>query len=179
MAKEIATLAGGCFWCMIEPFDKKEGVISIVSGYSGGDEINPTYEQVKHQKTSHVEAVQIEFDNEILTFNQLLDIYWTLIDPTDASGQFDDRGDSYRPIIFYHSEYQKKIAQQSRKELQNSGKFSKEIVVPIKKYTNFYLAEEYHQDFYKKSPDHYRQSHLLSGRDEFYEKYWKRGEGNE
>ncbi|MBS4762042.1 peptide-methionine (S)-S-oxide reductase MsrA [Carnobacteriaceae bacterium zg-ZUI252] len=172
MAIEVATLAGGCFWCLIEPFDTRKGVESIVSGYAGGDEVNPKYEDVKYQRTGHVESVQITFDNERISFKEILDVYWTLINPTDDSGQFDDRGDSYRAMIFYHNNEQKLIAEQSKASLQESGRFADEIVTPIVPYKNFYLAEEYHQDFYKKSPERYKQSHEISGRDEFKKQYW-------
>ncbi|NEW63277.1 peptide-methionine (S)-S-oxide reductase MsrA [Granulicatella sp. zg-ZJ] len=174
MNKQIATFGGGCFWCMVEPFDTRAGVISVVSGYAGGDVENPKYEDVKHQLTGHAEVVQIEFDADIMPYETLLDIYWQLTDPTDAFGQFVDRGSSYRPVIFYHTQDQKELAELSKKRLEESGRFDKPIVTAIEPFKNFYLAEEYHQDFYKKSPERYKQSHEESGREDFIEAHWKK-----
>lgn len=173
MAKQIATFGGGCFWCMVEPFDTLPGVISVVSGYGGGKLENPTYEQVKHDDTGHTELVQITFDDTLMSYETLLDIYWQQTDPTDEFGQFVDRGHNYRPVIFYHDDTQKKLAEQSKDNLQNSGRFNKPIVTAIELFRNFYPAEAYHQNFYKTSPEHYHRSHQSSGREEFINQHWK------
>lgn len=154
---EKALFAGGCFWCMVQPFDTQPGIESVVSGYAGGHVKNPTYEQVKEQNTGHTEVVQITFDPEIMSFEELIKIYWQVTDPTDAMGQFMDRGDSYRPVIYYYSNDQKKIAEKSKRSLEESGKYKKPIVVTIEEAPVFYEAEEEHQDFYKKNPERYRQ----------------------
>jgi peptide-methionine (S)-S-oxide reductase len=167
-----ATFAGGCFWCMVKPFDQWEGIHRVVSGYSGGHVENPTYEQVKSGTTGHYEVVQITFDPKIFPYEKLLEIYWQQIDPTDDGGQFHDRGDSYRTAIFYHSEEQRKLAEESKKRLEESGIFKKPIVTKILPAKPFYPAEEYHQDFYKKNPEEYRLDREKSGRDEFIKKHW-------
>lgn len=172
--KEIATFAGGCFWCMVEPFDERPGIHRVVSGYTGGHVENPTYEQVCSDTTGHVEAVQITFDPEIMPYEQLLRTYWQQIDPTDASGQFNDRGESYQTAIFYHNEQQRELAEQSKEELEKSGKFSKPIVTPILPAKPFYLAEEKHQDYYKKQSFHYRLYKKGSGREDFIKNNWKK-----
>ncbi|RKO62296.1 methionine-S-sulfoxide reductase [Caldibacillus debilis GB1] len=169
---EKATFAGGCFWCMVKPFDRWEGVHKVVSGYTGGHVKNPTYEQVKSGTTGHYEAVQITFDPEIIPYEKLLEIYWQQIDPTDDGGQFHDRGPSYRTAIFYHNEEQKIKAEQSKEALEKSGRFQKPIVTKILPAQEFYEAEDYHQDFYKKNPEAYKKDRELSGRDAFIEKYW-------
>lgn len=170
---EKAIFAGGCFWCMVHPFDQHDGIESVISGYTGGHTENPSYEEVKSGQTGHTEAVQITFDPEVITYEELVDIYWQQTDPTDAGGQFADRGDSYRPVIFYQDEYQRQIAEQSKKDLANSGRFEEEIVTQIEPAQTFYPAEEYHQDFYQKNPDHYSQYRQLSGRQPFIDKYWQ------
>lgn len=149
--------AGGCFWCMVEPYDTQPGIESVVSGYAGGHVENPTYEQVKTQTSGHTEVVQIMYDPKNVTFEELISTYWQVTDPTDASGQFMDRGDSYRPVIYYYNQAQKEIAEQSKQELQNSGKYKDPIVVTIEEAPTFYRAEEEHQDFYKKNKDRYQQ----------------------
>lgn len=154
---EKALFAGGCFWCMVQPFDTQPGIESVVSGYAGGHVKNPTYEQVKEQNTGHTEVVQITFDPEIMSFEELITIYWQVTDPTDAMGQFMDRGDSYRPVIYYYSNDQKEIAEKSKRSLEESGKYKEPIVVMIEEAPVFYEAEEEHQDFYKKNPERYRQ----------------------
>lgn len=154
---EKALFAGGCFWCMVQPFDTQPGIESVVSGYAGGHVKNPTYEQVKEQNTGHTEVVQITFDPEIMSFEELITIYWQVTDPTDAMGQFMDRGDSYRPVIYYYSDDQKEIAEKSKRSLEESGKYKEPIVVMIEEAPVFYEAEEEHQDFYKKNPERYRQ----------------------
>lgn len=168
---EIAILAGGCFWCMVEPFDTRPGVVRVTSGYTGGHTVNPTYEEVCSGTTGHTEAVEIEFDPTKISYDEILDTYWSSMDPTDASGQFHDRGSSYRPEIFYTTEQQKDIAQQSKQALQDSGRFSKPIVVPITKASEFYPAEEHHQDYYQKNPLHYQLYAKGSGRKDFIEQH--------
>lgn len=154
---EKALFAGGCFWCMVEPFDTQPGIESVVSGYAGGHVENPTYEQVKSQTTGHTEVVEITFNPEKMSFEKLVEIYWQVTDPTDASGQFMDRGDSYRPVIYYYSENQKRIAEFSKKNLEDSGRYKEPIVVTIEKAPTFWPAEEEHQDFYKKNKERYQQ----------------------
>lgn len=170
---EKATFAGGCFWCMVKPFDQWDGVKKVVSGYMGGHVENPTYEQVKSGKTGHLEVVQIEYDSTIISYEKLLEIYWMQIDPTDDGGQFHDRGENYKTAIFYHTEEQRKLAEQSKKRLEASGRFKKPIVTEIRPATVFYEAEEYHQDYYKKNPQHYEEDRRKSGRDEFIRKHWQ------
>lgn len=169
---EIATFAGGCFWCMISPFKKLQGVLDTRSGYTGGHVENPTYKQVKAQTTGHYEAVQIAFDPEAVSYEKLLEVFWRQIDPTDADGQFQDRGSSYRAAIFYENEDQRIKAEASKKALEESGRFEKPIVTEILTAAVFYPAEEYHQDFYIKSPLEYMEDRKKSGRDEFIQKYW-------
>ncbi|GAB2492010.1 peptide-methionine (S)-S-oxide reductase MsrA [Alkalibacterium psychrotolerans] len=149
---EKALFAGGCFWCMVQPFEETDGIKKVVSGYTGGWMENPTYEEVKKQKTGHTEAVYIEYDESKLSFEKLLSIYWQQTDPTDAMGQFMDRGDSYRPVIFYYNEEQKQTALESKKRLELSGKYTDPVVTTIEKASEFYPAEEEHQQFYKKNP---------------------------
>jgi peptide methionine sulfoxide reductase msrA/msrB len=170
---EIATFAGGCFWCMVAPFYELPGVVEIVSGYTGGHTENPTYQEVCTKKTGHYEAVQITFDPEQVSYEELLEIYWRQIDPTDPGGQFADRGESYNTAIFYHSDEQKQKAEASKKALAESGRFDKPIVTKIIPAKTFYPAEEYHQDFYKKNPAHYRSYRRGSGREDFIERYWR------
>ncbi|WP_018662104.1 peptide-methionine (S)-S-oxide reductase MsrA [Heyndrickxia acidiproducens] len=170
---EKATFAGGCFWCMVKPFDQFDGIEKVVSGYTGGNVENPTYEQVKTGKTGHYEAVQITYDPEVFPYEDLLEIFWQQIDPTDAGGQFQDRGDNYRTAIFYHNEWQKVLAEQTKQALADSGKFKKPIVTEILPAKPFYPAEDYHQDFYKKRPDAYHEDRKKSGRDEFIAEHWK------
>lgn len=175
MAKQLqkATFAGGCFWCMVKPFDRWDGVHSVVSGYTGGHLDNPTYEDVKTGETGHYEAVEITFDPGIITYETIITIFWQQIDPTDDGGQFHDRGDSYRTAIFYHNDEQKMFAESSKEELERSGKFKKPIVTSILPATIFYPAESYHQDFYKTNEQEYKKDRAKSGRDEFIEEVWK------
>lgn len=168
---ETAIFAGGCFWCMVQPFDEMPGILSVVSGYTGGHVAHPTYEQVCSGTTGHTEAVEIKFDSEIISYEQLLDIYWQQTDPTDAFGQFQDRGDSYRPVIFYTSEEQKKAAEASKQSLEDSGRFDQPIVTSIEPAQVFYPAEDYHQDFYRKNPARYQLQHGL--RDRFIRENWE------
>lgn len=166
-----AVFAGGCFWCMVHPFDEMDGVEAVISGYTAGEVENPTYEQVKAGTTGHTEAVEITFDPEKISYQQLLDIYWSSMDPTDATGQFFDRGSSYRPAVFVNSEEQRELAEASKEALDKSGRFSKPIVVPVEDVHPFYPAEDYHQDFYKKNPDHYNRYSTGSGRVAFIQEH--------
>ncbi|MDP4551951.1 peptide-methionine (R)-S-oxide reductase MsrB [Alkalihalobacillus macyae] len=171
----VATFAGGCFWCMEPPFEKLDGVSEVVSGYIGGETENPSYEEVSAGGTGHIEAVQVYYDPDVVSYETLLDVFWRQIDPTDDGGQFVDRGDQYVSAIFYHSEDQKQAAMQSKKEIQNSGRFEQSIVTPIEEATTFYVAEDYHQDYYKENELRYKFYRKNSGRDQFLDKYW----GNE
>ncbi|MGC6769370.1 peptide-methionine (S)-S-oxide reductase MsrA [Enterococcus sp. LJL51] len=154
--QERAIFAGGCFWCMVEPFEKKPGVISILSGYTGGTVSHPTYDQVHGGYTGHVEAVEIIFDTRLISYQSLIDLYWQITDPTDALGQFQDRGSQYRPVIFVQDEAQRKIAEQSKQSLSDSGRYQKPIITEIKPAATFWPAENYHQEFYKKQPKRYK-----------------------
>ena len=171
MSKDTAIFAGGCFWCMVEPFDQQPGIESVISGYTGGHVANPTYEQVCSHTTGHTEAVEITFDPEVISYKDLVEIYWRQTDPTDASGQFQDRGDSYRPVIFVNSEEKRKIAEESKKQLAESGMFDEPIVTSIEDAKPFYPAEDYHQDFYKKNPLR-AQIEELGGRQQFKDTKW-------
>ncbi|XIF19783.1 MAG: peptide-methionine (S)-S-oxide reductase [Acetilactobacillus jinshanensis] len=173
MAKfETAIFAGGCFWCMVKPFDTIPGIEKVVSGYTGGHVPNPTYAQVCSGKTGHTEAVEITYDPKKISYHKLVQIYWQQTDPTDASGQFQDRGSSYRPVIYVNSPEQRKVAEASKKKLQASPLFDKPIVTQIEPAKTFYPAEQYHQEFYKKNPltDEIEE---LGGRKQFIDKYWK------
>ena len=167
-----ATFAGGCFWCMEPPFEKLGGVSSVISGFAGGPEQKPSYKDVAQGRTGHTEVVQITYDPQKISYDKLLDVFWRSMDPTDAGGQFVDRGSQYRPAIFYHSEAQRQTAERSKKALGDSGRFDKAIVVEITPLNAFYPAEEYHQDFYKKKPAHYKRYRRGSGRDQFLHKIW-------
>lgn len=169
---ELGTFAGGCFWCMIAPFQQLPGVIDVKSGYTGGTAENPSYEQVCSGGTGHCEAVQVTFDPARTKYSELLQVYWQNIDPTDSGGQFHDRGSSYRPAIFYNSEQQRLEAEASKHELEESGRFTRPIMVEIAPAGAFYQAEEYHQDYHRKQPAHYQKYRRSSGRDEFKSKYW-------
>ncbi len=170
--EDIAVLAGGCFWCMEHPFEDLPGVTQAISGYTGGKKKNPTYKQVASGQTSHLEAVQIHFDPEKISYADILEVFWRNINPTDNGGQFVDRGAQYRTGIFYTSEEQKKIAEKSKTKLIKSGRFQKKIVTPVIAATPFYKAEEYHQDFFKKSYIRYKIYRAGSGRDEYINKFW-------
>ena len=167
-----ATFAGGCFWCTEADFEKVPGVVKVISGYAGGHKVNPTYSEVSSGTTGHVEAVQVNYDPAKVTYEQLVDYFWRHIDPTDPGGQFVDRGAQYRSVIFYHDEEQRQLAEKSKEALEKSGWFKKPVVTEIVKFTNFYEAEEYHQDYYKKSPFKYKYYRYGSGRDQFLEKVW-------
>lgn len=169
---KTAVFAGGCFWCMVKPFDSLDGIEQVLSGYTGGHVENPTYEEVCSGTTGHTEAVEITYDPSKMSYEELVNIYWQQTDPTDASGQFADRGDSYRPVIFYENAEEKAIAEQSKRELDASGRFTKPIVVSIEEKETFYPAEDYHQDFYKKNNAHYTRYRKGSGRDDFLDEHW-------
>jgi peptide methionine sulfoxide reductase msrA/msrB len=166
----VATLAGGCFWCTESDFRKLPGVVRVISGYAGGHGANPTYED--YAAKGYVEAVQVYYDPAKLTYPQVLEYFWRHIDPTDAGGQFVDRGPQYRPVIFYHTEEQRQEAEKSKEELARSGVFKKPIATEIVKFTNFYPAEGYHQDYAHKNPVRYKYYRWHSGRDQFLEKVW-------
>ena len=176
MPKEMnlrkATFAGGCFWCTESDFEKLHGVVKVISGYTGGNKENPTYAEVSSGTTGHVEAVQVYYDPSKITYEELLDYFWKHVDPTDPGGQFVDRGAQYRSVIFYHDEEQKRLAEKSKEALSKSGKFNKPIVTEIVKFTKFYEAEDYHQDYYKTHALKYKFYRYASGRDQFLEKVW-------
>ncbi len=167
---ETATFAGGCFWCMQPPFEQLPGVSEVLSGYTGGEGKNPTYED--YGDKGHTEGVQIKFDPDKISYDQLLDVFWRQINPTDPDGQFVDRGPHYRAAIYYHSEAQKRTAEASREALNKSGRYDKPVVIKILKATTFWPAEEYHQDFHKKNPEHYKRYRSNAGRDEFLDRIW-------
>lgn len=172
---EKATFAGGCFWCMVPPFEKLDGVKDVVSGYTGGHKVNPTYEEVSSGTTGHVEAIEVTFDPSRVSYEKLLDVFWHQIDPTDPEGQFIDRGLQYRSVIFYHNAAQKALAEKSKEALERSGRFKRQIVTEVLPAGKFYPAEEYHQDYYKKNPIRYKFYRLNSGRDHFLKKVWENG----
>lgn len=173
MKTEIATFAGGCFWCTEADFEKVKGVQKVISGYTGGHKHQPSYKEVSMGGTGHTEAIQVYFDPNVVTYEELLDYFWHHINPTDAGGQFVDRGNQYRSEIFYHTDKQKVEATASRKALEESMVFDKPIVTRITKFKAFYPAETYHQDYYKKSPLRYKYYRWNSGRDQFLKKAWK------
>jgi len=168
----LATLAGGCFWCLEADLKKLDGVLEAVSGYTGGDVDDPGYAQVTSGRTGHFEAVQVRFDPQILTYEQLLDEFWQSIDPTDPGGQFADRGSQYRTAIFFHNDHQRLAAEASKQRLEASGKFSRPVATLIQPATTFYPAEEYHQDYARTNPGHYQRYRVLSGRQPFLDKHW-------
>lgn len=171
--KEVATVAGGCFWCIEAPFEEIDGIYSVVSGYSGGKEVNPTYGDVSSGKTGHTESVQITFNPEVVSYTEILDVFWQQFDPTDAGGSFYDRGNQYKSIIFTHTQKQKEVTLKSKKELNSSGIFKKAIVTEIIDFETFYPAEEYHQDYYDKSTLDYKVYRKGSGRDKFIQNHWE------
>lgn len=172
---KLATFAGGCFWCMVAPFQKMAGVVGVKSGYTGGKSENPTYEEVCSGDTGHYEAVQITYDPAVCPYQKLLDTFWRQIDPTDPGGQFHDRGHSYKTVIFYHVEEQKRQAEALKKELAQSGRFDRPIATQILPASEFYPAEDYHQDYHVKNPAHYEMYRRGSGREDFIRSHW----GNE
>lgn len=168
-----AIFAGGCFWCMEPPFEKLEGVISVDSGYSGGEHKNPTYQEVSSGATDHLEAIEVVYDPTQIGYGALLDTYWQQIDPTDGGGSFVDRGHHYQSAIYYQNEEQQRLAEASKRALEQSGRFSKPVVTAVLPAKPFYPAEDYHQDFYKKNPLHYKRYRTGSGRDQFIEQTWE------
>ncbi|WP_394231770.1 peptide-methionine (R)-S-oxide reductase MsrB [Niallia oryzisoli] len=176
---ELATFAGGCFWCMVEPFDQQPGIIEVISGYTGGFKDNPTYEDVCSNTTGHYEAVQITFDPGIFPYQKLMKLFWQQIDPTDSEGQFNDRGSSYRTAIFYHNEEQRRLAEASKEELKKSNRFEKPIVTEILPAKSFFPAEEKHQYYYRKIPFHYNLYKEGSGRAKFIRENWKKRKSDE
>ena len=166
---EKATFSGGCFWCMQPPFDNLEGVISTTVGYTGGLENNPTYDVVCLGRTEHLESVQIVYDPSLISYEKLLDVFWLNVDPTDGGGQFVDRGMHYRTAIFYHSEEQKTTAQESKKKLEQSSRYTNPIITEIRAAMEFYIAEESHQNFYEKNPIGYASYKMGSGRGSYIE----------
>lgn len=169
-----ATFAGGCFWCMEPPYDKLPGVISTTSGYMGGKTRNPTYEQVSSGNTGHTEVVQVEYDPRKVTYAQLLEVFWRNIDPTQRDAQFCDHGSQYRSAIFYHDAEQQKLAAASKSALEKNKPFKGEIVTEVTGAGEFYRAEEYHQDFYKKNPARYKLYRAGCGRDARLQTLWGR-----
>jgi peptide methionine sulfoxide reductase msrA/msrB len=170
--EQRATFAGGCFWCMEPPFEKLAGVRQVLSGYTGGPEVDPTYDDVASGRTGHTEAVQVAFDPKKVSYDELLEVYWRSMDPTDAGGQFADRGSQYRPGIFVHDPVHRQAAERSRQDLQQNGPFQKPIVVEIVDFKVFYPAEEYHQNYYKKNSGHYKVYRIASGREGFLQRLW-------
>ena len=170
--EKVATFAGGCFWCVEEAFEQLSGVREVVSGYAGGTEESPTYKQVSSGRTGHTEAAQIYYNPDIISYAGLLQKFWRIMDPTNANGQFVDRGKQYRPEIFVHNEEQRRIAEASNQWLAENGPFDEPIVVPVTDFTTFYKAEEYHQDYYDKNPIRYKVYTYNSGRYDFVEKHW-------
>ncbi len=168
-----ATFAGGCFWCMEPPYEKLQGVVSVVSGYTGGTKINPTYEEVSSGMTGHAEAVEVSYDSTAISYEELLDVFWRNIDPTTPNKQFADVGSQYRTAIFYHDEEQKRLALASKDAQEKSGRYKEyPIVTEIVSAAEFYPAEDYHQDYYKKNALHYNLYRTGSGREAYLEKVW-------
>jgi peptide-methionine (S)-S-oxide reductase len=167
-----ATFAGGCFWCMEPPFDKVDGVLSTTSGYTGGTKKNPTYEEVSAGGTGHAESVEIVYDPSRVTYEKLLDVFWHNVDPLTPNAQFCDHGNQYRTAIFYHDDDQKRAAEKSKKDLEASGRFKQPIVTQIVAATEFWPAEDYHQDYYEKNPVRYRYYRYSCGRDQRLEELW-------
>jgi peptide-methionine (S)-S-oxide reductase len=174
---EKATFAGGCFWCMEPPYDKLDGVISTTSGYSGGHQVNPTYEQVSAGGTGHTESVQIVYDPKRISYEELLKVFWRNIDPTTRDAQFCDHGQQYRTAIFYHDDKQRELAERSKEVLDKTKPFKEPVVTEITPASVFYPAEDYHQDFYKKNPVRYKFYRYNCGRDQRLEQLW--GDANQ
>ncbi len=169
-----ATFAGGCFWCMEPPFDELDGVLSTKSGYIGGAIPNPSYEQVSSGGTGHVEAVEVTYDPAKVTYEKLLEVFWQNVNPTDANGQFCDRGEQYQTAIFFHDDEQRRLAEESKRAIADSGRLKEPLVTPIRAATRFYAAEDYHQDYYKKNPIRYKFYRSRCGRDRALEELWKK-----
>lgn len=167
---DTATFAGGCFWCMEPPYDKLDGVSATISGYAGGDVVDPSYEEVSSGTTGHAEVVQVIYDSTKVSYQRLLRVYWHNIDPFDAGGQFCDRGSSYRPVIFVHDAQQRRRAEESKGTV--AARFEQDIAVPIQPLDAFYRAETYHQNFYKKNPSRYKSYRRGCGRDARLREIW-------
>ena len=167
-----ATFAGGCFWCLQPIFDQTKGVIETVVGYTGGHQENPSYEDVCSEKSGHTEGIQITFDSSLVNYEQLLEIFWVNIDPTAVNAQFVDHGTQYRSAIFYHDQQQRRLAEESKEELEESCRFDEPVATEILPAVMFYPAEEYHQKYYQKRTAHYNMYHDNSGREEFIEAHW-------
>jgi methionine-S-sulfoxide reductase len=177
-ATRTATFAGGCFWCTESDFEKTPGITAVISGYTGGSQPNPSYEEVCRGTTGHYEAVQVHYDPDRVSYRELLDIFWRSIDPTDRGGQFVDRGSQYRTAIFYADEEQKRLAEASKQALEQSGRLDAPVVTAIRPLAVFYPAEEHHQDYYRKAPQHYRLYRQNSGRDQFLRRIWQTPSGS-
>ncbi len=175
ISTEKATFAGGCFWCMEPPFEKLDGVIAVISGYSGCQENKPSYEEVSSGRTGHVEAVQIFYDPSKITYEKLLQVFWMQIDPTDDGGQFADRGSQYQTAIFFHNETQQRLAEESKRKLDQSELYKKPVITKIRPFTSFYPAEDYHQDYYRKNTPRYKSYRKRSGREGYLKKIWGDG----
>jgi len=176
---KLATFAGGCFWCVVAPFQKMAGVVGVMAGYTGGRSSNPTYEEVCAGDTGHYEAVQITYDPAVCSYQKLLDTFWRQIDPTDPGGQFHDRGQSYKTAIFYHDQEQKSEAEAAKEALAQSGRFDRPIATQILPASEFYPAEDYHQDYHVKNPAHYGMYRKGSGREDFMLHHWGEGQDNQ
>ena len=171
-AKAVATFAGGCFWCMEGPFEKLPGVKSVTSGYTGGQKKNPTYDEVSAGSTGHAEAVQILYDPAAVSYEKLLEVFWRNIDPLTANAQFCDHGSQYRSAVYVHDEAQRKAAEESKAQLEASGRLRGKIVTEIVAASTFYPAEEYHQDYYRKNPVRYHTYRTGCGRDRRLKELW-------
>ena len=166
----VATFAGGCFWCMEPPFDELEGVVSTTSGYTGGEAADPSYEEVSAGRTGHLEAVRVVYDPDVVSYDTLLDVFWKNVDPLDAGGQFCDRGRQYTTAVFVHDDDQRQAAEASRQEV--AARFEEAIATEVRPAEEFYAAEEYHQDFYEKSPIRYKTYRAGCGRDRRLDELW-------
>ena len=169
---KLATFAGGCFWCMEPPFDKLDGVVSTTSGYSGGRTQDPSYSEVSSGLTGHIEVIQIAYNPDKVSFEELLAVYWVNIDPTNQNGQFCDRGNQYRSALFYHDEDQKRLIEESRRDLDETKPFKQAIVTEIIPFEQFYSAEDYHQDYYQKNPLRYKYYYYACGREKRLKELW-------
>jgi peptide-methionine (S)-S-oxide reductase len=177
--RATATFAGGCFWCMQPPFDRIEGVVSTTVGYTGGHARNPTYEQVSAGGTGHAESIQISYDPTKISYAKLLDVFWHNVDPVTPNGQFCDHGTQYRTAIFFHTEEQQRLAEQSKKELDAAGRFKQSVVTEIVPASTFYPAEDYHQAYYRKNPLRYKYYRHSCGRDQRLQELWGKEAGGE
>ncbi|GMU19695.1 MAG: hypothetical protein AMXMBFR12_08870 [Candidatus Babeliales bacterium] len=171
---DLATFGGGCFWCLVQPFENTPGVAQVIVGYAGGSGDNPTYEN--YAQKGYVEVIQVSYDPSKVEYHTLVNLFLRQIDPTDAGGQFYDRGPQYRPVVFYHDELQHEVARKMIKILSESRKFKKPIAIELIAYTNFYPAEQYHQDYAKKNSEQYHAYRKASGRDEFLKQAWGNAE---